>query len=162
MTPSESDQRLQEMLDREAIRDLVNRYFVAVWQQDADAVANLFAEDGEFCFSGIAVGEDGRPIATPDDQTQTFKGRAKLNEVYKLALAEMRPLPFGHNHVVDLLGPDRAHGHLVMEMRGAKDFELMGIVTYEDQYAKIDGRWLFTRRFGRVRQPTRLSEEIRK
>ncbi|HLG86735.1 MAG TPA: nuclear transport factor 2 family protein [Alphaproteobacteria bacterium] len=161
MNDTESDRRLQEMLDREAIRDLVNRYFVAVWRQDADGVADLFADDGEFCFAGIAVGEDGRPTATADDETQTFKGRSVLNQVYKLALAEMRPLPFGHNHVVDLLGPDRACGHLVMEMRGAKDFELMGIVTYEDQYAKIDGRWLFARRFGRVRQPVRSSEEAK-
>ena len=159
MSQTESDHRFQEMLDREEIRDLVNRYFMAVWQQDADAVANLFAEDGEFRVAGIAVGDDGRPTAMPDDQTQTFKGRAKLNEVYKLALAAMRPLPFGHNHVVDLVGPDRARGHLVMEMLGAKNFELMGIVTYEDEYAKIDGRWLFARRFGQVRQPVGSSPE---
>ena len=153
MTREDSDRQLQEMLDREAIRDLVNRYFVAVWRQDVDAVAALFAEDGAFRFAGIAVDENGKSRPTGHDEVQTFKGRAVLHRMYTLALAEMRPLPFGHNHVVDLTGPDRATGHLVMEMRAAADYALAGIVTYEDEYAKIGGKWLFARRFGRVQQP---------
>jgi len=46
--------RLQEMEDREAIRELPLKYCDLVWKKDVPAIVNLFTEDGEFD-AGVAV-----------------------------------------------------------------------------------------------------------
>ena len=42
------EQQIDEMLDREAIRDLAVRYCHHIWRDEVDAVGTLFTADGVF------------------------------------------------------------------------------------------------------------------
>src|SRR5713101_5514872 len=82
---------VQEMLDREAIRDLPVRYCHYVWKNDVEGIVNLFTEDGA--------------ISVPNDPSLLgAQGRANLLKTYKQALGDLAPRPFIHNHVVELSG----------------------------------------------------------
>ncbi len=122
---------VQELVDREAIRDLPQRYCHYVWQQDVPAVVSLFTTDGEF--------DAGR--AQP-----TAKGTGALREAYKQGLATLDPRPFIHNHVIDLAG-DHATGTCYLELRATQDGQSMiAAGHYDDVYAKVDGEWKFRSR----------------
>ena len=88
---------LQEVLDREEIRTLPVRYCHTVWQKDLDGYVNLFTEDGS--------------ISTNDASLPNTQGREALRKMIGTGLDAMKPRPFIHNHVVELLGPDRAKGN---------------------------------------------------
>ena len=47
MTTGNRGEAVRELADLEAIRALVHRYAHCVWQKDAAAAVDLFAEDGE-------------------------------------------------------------------------------------------------------------------
>ena len=122
---------VQELVDREAIRDLPQRYCHYVWKQDVPAVVSLFTQDGEF--------DAGR--AQP-----TAKGTEALREAYKQGLAALDPRPFIHNHVIDLDG-DHATGTCYLELRATQDGQsVIAAGHYDDVYAKVDGEWKFRSR----------------
>ncbi len=124
---------VQEMLDREAIRDLPILYCHYVWQNDVKAMVNLFTEDGS--------------IGIDDGTIPTTKGRKNLVKMYEKALGDLAPRPFIHNHVVNLDGPDKASGTCYVEIRGITDGKsIIGAGYYNDEYRKIDGDWKFLSR----------------
>lgn len=124
---------VQEMLDREAIRDLPILYCHYVWQNDVEAMVNLFTEDGS--------------IGIDDGTIPTTKGRKNLVKMYEKALGDLAPRPFIHNHVVNLDGPDQASGTCYVEIRGITDGKsIIGAGYYNDEYRKIDGDWKFLSR----------------
>ena len=124
---------LQEVIDREAIRDLPLRYCHSVWQKDLDGYANLFTEDGS--------------MSATDPSLPHAQGRAGLRKMIGEGLDTMKPRPFIHNHVIELLGPDRAKGTCYVEVRLLKDGKkcLMS-AWYNDEYAKVGGEWKFKSR----------------
>jgi hypothetical protein len=125
---------VQEMLDREAIRDLPVRYCHCVWKNDIEGIVNLFTHDGS-----ISVPNDP---SLPDAQ-----GRDNLLKMYKQALGDLTPRPFIHNHVVDLQGPDRATGTCYVEIRATREGKSwIGAGYYDDEYAKVGGKWKFRSR----------------
>lgn len=133
MAAKSIEARLQEVIDREEIRTLPVRYCDRVWQQDADGYAKLFTEDGWF--------------ATNDPKLPRAEGRASLAKMIAEQAATAKPRPFIHNHVVELLGPDRAKGTCYVEvrlMREGKKWLLTG--WYNDEYAKVGGEWKFKSR----------------
>ena len=71
-----SDALLQELADREAIRDLACRYAHHVWQRQVAPAVELFTEDGEM--------DTGRPAGAPGPR-RTARGLR--------AHAGRRPLP---------------------------------------------------------------------
>tara|TARA_R110000787_G_scaffold16806_4_gene52752 strand:- start:12792 stop:13265 length:474 start_codon:yes stop_codon:yes gene_type:complete len=124
---------VQEMLDREAIRDLPILYCHYVWQNDVKAMVNLFTEDGS--------------IGIDDGTIPNTKGRKNLIKMYEKALGDLAPRPFIHNHVVNLDGPDQASGTCYVEIRGITDGEsIIGAGYYNDEYRKVDGDWKFLSR----------------
>ena len=125
---------IQEMLDREAIRDLPVRYCHYVWKNDVEGIVNLFTEDGA--------------ISVPNDPSLPgAQGRANLLKTYKQALGDLAPRPFIHNHVVELTGPDRATGTCYVEIRATRDGKSwIGAGYYDDEYAKVGGAWKFRSR----------------
>lgn len=129
---SDTNTRLQELLDREAIRELPARYCHCVWQQDVPAIVNLFSEDGS-----IRMGSDQPPV----------RGHAELRKMYEQALNDLAPRPFIHNHVIELQGPDRAIGTCYVEICGVRDSEsIVAAGYYDDVYRKVDGAWRFQSR----------------
>jgi ketosteroid isomerase-like protein len=124
---------LQDVIDREAIRTLPLRYCHCVWQKDLDGYANLFTEDGA--------------ISATDPSLPRAQGRAELRKMIGEGLDTMKPRPFIHNHVIELLGPDRAKGTCYVEVRLVKDGKKHLMAGwYDDEYAKVGGEWKFKAR----------------
>jgi hypothetical protein len=133
MAAKSTETAIQEVIDREAIRSLPLRYCHCVWQKDLDGYANLFTEDGSF--------------ATNDPSLPRAQGREALRSMIGGQLDVSKPRPFIHNHVIDLLGPDRAKGTCYVEvklLRDGKKWLMSG--WYDDQYAKVNGEWKFKSR----------------
>jgi hypothetical protein len=127
-------QTLQDLLDREAIRDLPLRYCDCVWRDDIAALVALFARDGEFV---IRIG----------DQETSAKGHAGLLDFYAQGLG-IAPRPFIHNHVIEFEGGRKATGRCYLDLRSGKEnMQFMGAGHYADTYVKEKGEWKFQRRY---------------
>ena len=125
-----SDEVLQELADREAIRDLARLYAHYVWQKQPDSAVELFTDDGE-----MDTGEE--PV---------LRGRAELHEAYRRMLDGAMFQPFVHNHVVTLSGGE-ASGTCYLDLRATIDGRSMiGSGWYEDIYLRVSGEWKFRSR----------------
>jgi ketosteroid isomerase-like protein len=121
---------LEELLARDQIRQLAERYGVAVDAKDLDALAVLFAED-------VTNGRYG-------------PGREGVKTYYDHVLRQFHcTMHLVANHVIDFDDEDHAHGvvycrahHHVPEPEHWFDMAL----AYWDTYERIDGRWYFRRR----------------
>ena len=124
---------LQDVIDREAIRDLPLRYGHCVWQKDLDGYVNLFTDDGA--------------MSTNDPSLPHAQGREGLRKMVGEGLDTMKPRPFIHNHVIELLGPDRAKGTCYVEVRLLRDGKkCLMTAWYNDEYSKVGGEWKFKSR----------------
>jgi ketosteroid isomerase-like protein len=124
---------LQEVIDREAIRDLPLRYCHSVWQKDLDGYVNLFTDDGA--------------MSSNDPTLPRAQGREGLRKMISQGLDTSKPRPFIHNHVIELLGPDRAKGTCYVEVRLLRDGKKHLLnAWYNDEYAKVGGEWKFKSR----------------
>lgn len=124
---------LQEVIDREAIRNLPLQYCHCVWQKDLDGYANLFTEDGSF--------------STNDPSLPKAQGRANLRAMIGSQLDVVKPRPYIHNHVIELLGLDKAKGTCYVEVRLLRDGKKWLMTGwYDDEYAKVNGEWKFKSR----------------
>jgi hypothetical protein len=133
------EQTVSELADREAIRELPQRYCDCVWQGDIAGIINLFAEDATFTNAGAPV-------------ENSATGRANLTKFYEAGLKAMTPRPYIHNHVVELSGGGRASGRCYVELRSvAKNMSWIGTGFYNDEYEKVGDEWKFkSRRFQMV------------
>ncbi len=128
------EQVVIELADREAIRELPQRYCDCVWRADVAGIVNLFAEDGTFAVKG--AGRD-----------RSVTGSANLLKTYAEDLAAIKPRPYIHNHVIELKGGGRASGRCYVEVRDAsKNFDLLGTGYYNDEYVKVGDEWKFQTR----------------
>jgi len=145
--PSDAIMRqVQEVLDREAIRNLPVLYCHCVWKNDIPGMVDLFTEDGE-----ISMADDPSVMAA--------KGRENLLKMYQQALGALTPRPFIHNHVVELQGPDRASGTCYVEIRANRHGKSwIGAGYYDDEYAKENGKWKFRSRLVHMYYMVPLSE----
>ena len=141
------EQIVTELADRDAIRELPQRYCDCVWQGDVDGIVNLFAEDGVFTIVGRK-------------NENTARGRAELLKSYKEGLASLTPRPYIHNHVVELKGSGRASGRCYVELRDASNkMGWLGTGFYNDEYVKVGDRWKFqSRRVQLVHGEGRMAE----
>lgn len=124
-------ERVQLILDLEAIRDLARRYAHYVWQNEVEKLADLFAEDGEM-----------DPGTRPP-----IRGRAALDAGFRDMLTTGSTfLPFVQQHVVDLDG-DRARGTCYVDLRGIVDgASMIGAGWYDDRYVRTREGWRFQSR----------------
>jgi ketosteroid isomerase-like protein len=137
---------VEELLAREAIRDLVARYNHHGDGGRLEAVAELFTEDG------VLEYQDGRNPA------ETFPGRASIRDFLEETAArfareasQLGAQYVRHHlatHVVDLAGPDAATGVAYVLTLRATGLAEWG--RYFDDYRRVDGQWRFGRR--RVRR----------
>lgn len=122
---------VQGLLDREAVRDLVADYALAVDDHDLDALERMFRPDAVFDRDGHVAHGWPEIAATLGASMRGFR----------------RMVHTPHAVVVDLTGPDEAvgrssgHGELVTS-RGV----VLAAYRYTDRYARHEGRWVFTRR----------------
>jgi hypothetical protein len=126
------EQKLQEIADREEIRELVSRYALGIAR--GAPVYELFTEDA-FFIDRIP----GRPVR----ELRSFEA---IKALYDGVPRSDPPLPMIHNHIIDVRG-DEAAGLCSVEIRWVEDGEsVISSGYYEDSYRKVNGRWKFAGR----------------
>ncbi len=127
------EQRIQELEDRDAIKELTARYCWHVSHGEGEAVANLFTDDGA--------------LLTTDDSFRPVRGRDALVKFYRAAVNQPAlALPFIQNHIIDLHG-DEASGTCGIEARftrGGESVTAAGF--YNDRYRRGREGWRFVER----------------
>jgi len=143
------EQMVTELADREAIRELPQRYCDCVWRGDVKGIVNLFAENGAFTIIG-------------QNRENTTTGHANLMKSYAEGLASLTPRPYIHNHVVELSGNGRATGRCYVELRDAShNLNWLGTGYYHDEYVKAGDEWKFqSRRFHQVHMEGRPPKQV--
>ena len=130
---NDRNDKLEALLDREAIRDLPSRYCDCVWQDDLDSLLGLFAKDGEFI-----IESGGKRTAA--------KGTVAMRKMYRQGLA-IGPRPYIHNQVIIMDDATHAHGRAYLALHSIKrNMEFIGAGYYNDKYIKVKGVWKFARR----------------
>ncbi|MCZ7526904.1 MAG: nuclear transport factor 2 family protein [Acidimicrobiia bacterium] len=130
--------------DREAIRDLANRYAHHVWRKEVAAVVELFTPDGVLETAALP------PI----------RGREALLDGYRRMFEEDEFFPFVHNHVIELDG-DVATGTCYIDLRAViRGERLSAWGHYDDRYVRVDGTWRFATRTVNMSTYVRLGEEL--
>jgi ketosteroid isomerase-like protein len=119
---------LQELLARDAIRQLAHRYAVSMDAGDLDALVELFVDD-------VRVGREE-------------SGREALRRNFAQQLRAVGPtILFVGNHVIEFDDADHARG--VVYCKGEiQDGErwIQQAIQYRDTYERRAGRWYFVRR----------------
>jgi SnoaL-like protein len=150
---------LQELLDREAIRQLKARYFALLHAQDWDGFRALFTDD-------VHAEEEGLPAIDGGDAFVDLV-RELLDGTGTWATLH------GHMPEITIDGPADAHGSWMLDayVEWPSDPEtgerrgLEGYGRYDETYRKIDGEWRISSlrvTYQRVDPllPTPLPEEI--
>ena len=124
------DQKIQEIMDREEIRELLGRY--AHQTARGMDVSTLYTDDGAFI-----VHIPGRPA-------QEIRGREALSKVYgTMAKMESPPKPQIHNSLLVISG-DEATGICSNEVRVVENGQsIIGSGYYEDTFRRVNGHWRF-------------------
>ena len=130
--------------DRAEIEDLMARYLFAIDYADWDAYVATFAEDGELEFaSGKSVGREAIRAAV----TRFSEGIGRFYHTADGKPAKLRHVVLQSSIRVE---GDRAWGRtlwLEMANHGPNDEPKIGTYgLYEDEFKKLDGRWLIARR----------------
>lgn len=125
------EQQVQELADREEIKELTAQYAHGVARGEGEKVAALFTDDG-----GFLNRFPGKPLTE-------VRGREALHKFYG-AIKKNFALPCIHNHIIHLAG-DEATGTCSIEVRINQNGQSMiGSGYYEDRFRRENGRWKFT------------------
>jgi hypothetical protein len=131
--------RLQHLEDREQILDLLTAYGATLDRRDFAAFGNLFAEDAEYR-GGTATPTRGRAAIQAQLQTVITTNPSNL------------PGPNSHlsfNPVIRIEGnraSARSLGAYVAPDPARQVTQMVFFVSYDDQFVRQNGRWLFQRR----------------
>lgn len=125
------EEMVQELWDREMIKELTHTYGLAAETADEERMASLYTEDATVDFSSM-----GQEI---------IRGREAILDFYR-AILSLKVKPFFTNHIIEVNG-DLASGTCSIENRGVRNGEsLIGAGRLYDTYAKIEGEWKFSSR----------------
>ena len=125
------EEMVQELWDREKIKELTYQYGLAIEAQDEARMANLFTEDGSVDFSSLGRG--------------VMKGHSALKEFYR-GTWPLKVKPFFTNHVIQIHG-NHATGICSLENRATRgDESLIGAGRLHDEYEKVNDEWKFKSR----------------
>lgn len=128
-------EKMNQLLAKEEIRDLVARYCHAIAAGDLDSLMNLFADNA---YINVTLGDK-------DDRFGKVEGKEAMRDFYKDMVA-LAPKPFIHNHLVSIDG-DRAEGKCSVEIRGVpKQMVQENGGYYEDRYIHDGESWKFENR----------------
>ena len=125
------EEMVQELWDREKIKELTYEYGLAIEAQDAERLVNLFTENASVDFSSLGRG--------------VIEGTEAMKEFYT-ATWPLNVKPFFTNHIIRIDGKC-ANGWCSLENRATRGNDSMiGAGRLHDAYEKIDGEWKFTSR----------------
>lgn len=142
---------LSDLLDELAIKNLSHRYAIALDRDDREEWASLFSDDIAF-ESGSTVRGREDVLRIPREQLARYQKTLHSVTTQKISLAG--DTATGEVYCV-------AH-HMYEDFHQNKrlpfDLSHNFLIRYEDDYARIDGRWVFTRR--RVITEARYVDQI--
>ena len=128
LPPPDGMSDLEQLLAYEQIRQLANRYALAVNMRDLDALVELFVEDVR-----ATEGRSGR-----DALADVFRPHMESGAVDVLEVT---------THVINLADRDHATGTVYSRCEmGSRDRWARQSIAYEDRYERRDGLWYFVRR----------------
>jgi len=127
------EQKVQELADREEIKELTARYCWHVQHSEGESIARLFTDDGAL----IGSSSELKPV----------RGMDALLKFYGAISPAEAPVPFIHNHIIEFDGPDDAHGSCTIDARFTRKGEsVLGAGWYLDKYRRVNGKWRFAER----------------
>jgi ketosteroid isomerase-like protein len=132
------EERVQELMDREEIRELAARYAQRVSRRQS--MADLFTDDGAFI------------VHMPNQPVQVTRGREQLEKAFAAAISSPAlNMPAVHNHVISITGSE-AIGTSWIELYTLDGDErsFAGCGYYEDRLRRDNGRWKFVVREANV------------
>ena len=125
------EQKVQELADREEIKELTAKYCWHVQHSEGESIARLFTDDGVLDAPGM----------------QAVKGMPALLKFYGAITPAESPVPFIHNHIIEFDGDNEAHGTCTIDARFTRKGEsLLGAGWYNDKYRRVNGKWRFAER----------------
>ena len=124
------EQRIARIEAREAIRELVFDYSIAVDDRDFDRIEEIFCDDATF---GHADGRD------------TTVGREAIVDFYRMRTGLMGPTyHYPHSHRIDFDDDDHATGTVLAHAELALEGTTYQVgLRYADTYRREDGAWQF-------------------
>jgi 8-oxo-dGTP pyrophosphatase MutT (NUDIX family) len=127
------EQRIQELEDRDQIKELTARYCWHVARGEGKQVAELFTDDGA--------------LEVNDGSFKPVRGRAALDKFYASSVNQPElAIPFIQNHIIEV-SDDQAHGTCAIEARFARNGQSVTAAGYyEDRYRREAGKWRFVER----------------
>jgi ketosteroid isomerase-like protein len=128
------EQKIQELVDREEIRDLIATYAHRV--AHGAAFDDLFTDDGVWTIRRL-----------PDETVEVINGKAELKQHFGGPVQPGdHPLPMIHNFLIKIDG-DNATGINSNELRITVNGQsIIASGYYEDIYRRVNGHWKFARR----------------
>ena len=128
------EQKIQILIDREEIRDLIATYAHRV--AHGDSIADLFTDDGVWTIRRL-----------PDESVEVVSGMKELKEHFAATpQAPEHPMPMIHNFLIKIDG-DNATGLNSNELRiSVEGKSIIASGYYEDVYRRVNGHWKFARR----------------
>ncbi len=120
------------LIDELAVRTLVARYADAVCRHDVPAWRATWAEDGEWELLG-----------------QTLRGREEAVAYYERVVSGLEAVvQHAHGGIIEFESVDAASGRwsITEHARMESGVPLFTVGLYEDDYVRVDGQWLFSRR----------------
>lgn len=132
------DERLTRIEDRDAIRELIARYAHGLDLPDRDAFVSVWAQDAVY------------KVDPPFGET------VGLEAIGAAWAGFQRLFPYTYHHTMNVVidGPHGDHASAVSFalVTGADrgGVAWTASCTYFDDFARIDGQWLFTRRYDKV------------
>ena len=127
-----SQQRLEEFMDRLAIRELVDRYVDRLNHRDWDEYEKLITEDFVFTTSAPI----NRHVATRKGMMEFLKGYQSYSYGFVFQM--------NHGLVIEELAGDRARTHHTLQVF-SDTYNMIGIY-YDIVVREADGQWRFKRR----------------
>jgi hypothetical protein len=129
------EQKVQELADREEIRELISVYAHRV--AHGQPISDLFTADGVWTIRRSADGE-----VTEVSGMAELKARFDHPET----ISQGNAMPMIHNYLIAING-DEATGMNSNELRISENGKsIIASGYYEDRYRRVNGRWKFARR----------------
>lgn len=126
-----AESRLVRLEARAEIQELLVRYALRLDDHDFEAVGALFAPDATF----------GSPGSSHIGRAAIVANYRRLGDRYPITLHEARGV------ALEFLDDDHARGEVIGYSEQASDeHTVVTSFRYDDQYLRLDGRWVFAAR----------------
>jgi SnoaL-like domain len=140
-----SDARIQLLLDKDELRELVILYAHRILAHDWRGISSLFTEDGVLDYSDVVTFARPAKATGAPASALVFTGRQAICD-FLPGVGRLDVKAFFTNHLVRVRGDD-AVGLVCFENRLTQQGEsVIGAGRMVDEYRRVGGRWLISYR----------------